>query len=135
EEIYNSSSKDGDPDETWHYDYTTNEGAYLKECYIGDDDDASEIIVYSPEGDIIKVSANPDASGDFQSIITIQNTYDTYDNILSSTTTIDISGTDPESQTATYEYEYDPDNNNLERYEAVEVGDNGAVIVTHFIWE
>ncbi|MBW1894533.1 MAG: hypothetical protein JRI91_12680 [Deltaproteobacteria bacterium] len=140
EEIYNSSSKDGDPDETWRYDYdasdyVTEVGAYFKEHYTDDDDSIDEIIVFNSHGDRIKFLANPDGSGEFQSVITITIGYDDdLGNIVTTTTNITTVGGGTETYVATYEYEYDSDNN-IKSYEAVEVGDNGAVAVTYFIWE
>jgi len=133
EEIYNSSSKAGDPDEMWQYDYKTDEGAFLKERYIGGSDDASEIIVYNSHGDIIKISADPNASGVFQSIIEIDNSYDYLDNIATTTTNFYIGDTE-DTEVVTYIYSYNDTNGYLESYEADDSDASTVNPVSYFVW-
>jgi len=124
---------DSNPVEIWDYDYDTDEGAFLKERYIGDADDANEIVVYNEYGDIVKISANPDSSGVFQSIIEITPTYNNFGNIAATTTIFDIGGTQ-DTEVVTYSYTWDDTSGNLISYEADD-GDNSTIDpVTIFTW-
>lgn len=135
EEIYNASTKDGSPDETWQYDYDTSEGEYAKEHYYNDDDDnIDEIVVLNSHGDTIKLSRSPDESGEYQWIITIYINYDALENISKTTTIIDIGDENPTTQVVSYEYTYDA-NGNIESYEADDGDDATPNSITYFKWE
>jgi len=138
EEIYNSSSKTGDPDEIWQYDYDPDEddpddAAFLKERYLGGFDEVSEEIVYNEYGDIIKISADPDESGDFQSIIDITPTYNNFGNIATTTTIFDIGGV-RDTEVVTYRYTYDDTSGNLLSYEADDGDSTTTDPTTSFTW-